>query len=148
MSQQFRKGPVPTAPPAAGSDERKSGRVNFDERGQAVWEWAVKTGMFDRNASTQRIRALVEGKTDLSIDETPSTAAKPAERAAPTGNPYERAAQPKSRPLPAAGESSGGDPYSRGPAKRPESMNFNPYERRPKPQGDGNPYARSPGRKP
>jgi hypothetical protein len=128
MSQQPRKDPPNSpAPPATAGDERKSGRVQFDERGQAVWEWAVQTGMFDRNASTQRIRALTEGPGHLTIAETPNPAQKPAETKAPTGNPYERAAVPRS----AARHSAGGDPYSRGPARKPESMTFNPHERNP-----------------
>lgn len=125
MSQQSRHDPKSTAPPAAPGAERKSGRVQFDERGQAIWEWAVQTGMFDRNASTQRIRALTEGPAGLEIAETPK--AKPAERKPPTGNPYEHAATPS----PGARESAGSDPYSRGPARKPESMTFNPYQRTP-----------------
>jgi hypothetical protein len=126
MSQPPSKDSKPTAPPAQSGDERKSGRVRFDERGQAVWEWAVQTGMFDRNASTQRIRALTEAPVDLEIADAPtpsSTAkAKPA-----TGNPYERAEVTR----PARKESAGSDPYSRGPARKPESVSFNPYERKP-----------------
>jgi hypothetical protein len=96
--------------------------------------------MFDRNASTQRIKALVE--TPLSLTEEPKPPAeRDARRAAPgtsgakqapatpatpgakpaaatpstlrptSGNPYERAEPPaKLRP----GESGGFDPYSRG----------------------------------
>ena len=126
MTQPSQKGPQPTAPPGKSGEERKSGRVRFDERGQAVWEWAVQTGMFDRNASTQRIRALTEAPGKLEIAETPTPAtaakAKPA-----SGNPYERASVAR----PGAKESSGGDPYSRGPARRPEAVSFNPYERKP-----------------
>jgi len=126
MSQPSQKDSKPTAPPAKPGDERKSGRVQFDERGQAVWEWAVQTGMFDRNASTQRIRALTEAPGKLEIADSPApattTKAKPA-----SGNPYERA--PTARPGPK--ESAGSDPYSRGPARKPESVSFNPYERKP-----------------
>ncbi len=126
MSQPSHKDPRPTAPPGKPGEARKSGRVRFDERGQAIWEWAVKTGMFDRNASTQRIRALTEAPVNLEIEDgsTPATAAKgkPA-----TGNPYERAAVTRR----AAKESAGSDPYSRGPARRPEAVSFNPYERKP-----------------
>lgn len=87
---------TPTAPGVPATPQR-SGRVNFDERGQAVWEWAVKTGMFDRNASTQRIKALVETPLELFRDEPPAKCA-PARQSAPGGacNPYERA-PPKKR---------------------------------------------------
>lgn len=126
MSQPSAKNPIPIAPPGKPGEERKSGRVQFDERGQAVWEWAVRTGMFDRNVSTERFRTLTEAPVDLEIADTP-----PAPKSAPgepaTGNPYERAAAVR----PGAKESAGGDPYSRGPARRPESVTFNPYERKP-----------------
>jgi hypothetical protein len=105
--------------------------VQFDSRGQAVWEWAVKTGMFDRNASTQRIKALVETPLTLTEDRKPAVdpasstaaraaAAKPRAGATPVrpvgGNPYERA-EPSPRLRPS--ESAGFDPYSRGPSKPP-----------------------------
>jgi hypothetical protein len=126
MSQQSRNDRRSTAPPGKPAEDRKSGRVRFDERGQAVWEWAVQTGMFDRNASTQRIRALTEAPVNLELADVPSTtkaaAAKPV-----TGNPYERVAVAKPGPK----ESAGGDPYRRGPARRPEKLSFNPYERNP-----------------
>lgn len=126
MSQQPRKDPNTPAPPAKAGDERKSGRVRFDERGQAVWEWAVQTGMFDRNASTQRIRALTETPVNLEITDAPPTPPKPVAKPA-TGNPYERAATAR----PGAKEPTGGDPYSRGPSRKPESVTFNPYDRTP-----------------
>lgn len=118
--------------PAAGPTEA-SGRVQFDGRGQAVWEWAVLTGMFDRNASTQRVRALTETPVKLELEQTlgaikrtgdgPKAEQKPAN----SFNPYE-AVKSKSTPK----EPGGTDPYSRGGAKRPETVTFNPYERRPK----------------
>jgi hypothetical protein len=36
----------------------KSGRVRFDERGNAIWEWAMSTGAFGRDVSTARLKAL------------------------------------------------------------------------------------------
>ena len=120
---------LPAAPRASG----RSGRVQFDARGQAVWEWAVRTGMFDRNASTQRVRALTEGPVKLELEQTLGELtrrdAPPAPaKAAPSFNPYEAA---KTRPAPTPKDKAGGDPYSRGPARKPESVTFNPHERRP-----------------
>jgi hypothetical protein len=126
MTQPSHKDPKSTAPPGKPGDEHNSGRVRFDERGQAVWEWAVKTGMFDRNASTQRIRELTETPVDLSIADA-APAATPAPVKPATGNPYERATASRR----GAKESAGGDPYSRGPARTPEAVSFNPYERKP-----------------
>jgi hypothetical protein len=107
--------------------------VQFDERGQAVWEWAVRTGMFDRNASTQRVRALTETPVKLELEQTlgaikrKTPAGSEPAKAPASFNPYEPA---KTRSTPR--DTAGTDPYSRGGAKRPESVTFNPYERRPK----------------
>jgi hypothetical protein len=103
------------APASGAAEPRRSGRVQFDSRGQAVWEWAVKTGMFDRNASTQRIKALVE--TPLALSEEPKPAAEAAAK----------------KPRPGAARPSGGDPYERAaPLPRPgEHAGFNPYDRAP-----------------
>ncbi|GEM_PF-6435495 len=128
---------APDQPPASPHAPGRSGRVNFDERGHAVWEWAVRTGMFDRNASTQRVRALTETPVKLEIEQTlgaaPAKGAAPAPRkTAPSFNPYEPVGHAPRTPTK---ESSGSDPYSRGNARRPESVTFNPYERRPKHKG-------------
>ena len=46
-----------------------TGRVKFDERGNAVWEWAVTTGKFGTNVSTERLQKL---DSQLSLaDEAP-----------------------------------------------------------------------------
>jgi hypothetical protein len=136
--------PSPSKPQVAGAEPgaagRKSGRVQFDERGQAVWEWAVQTGMFDRNATTQRVRALSESAMNLSVEETPAPVTAKAAIAPPRRGdavtPYDRAPvatpAPKTRaPAPRKQETHGSDPYSQGPAKNPESMTFNPYDRTP-----------------
>ena len=57
-----------------------TGRVKFDERGNAVWEWAVKTGMFGAEVSTSRLKKL-ENQTLALADEAPAPAA--AHSAAP-----------------------------------------------------------------
>jgi len=129
--------PKPSAEPGAVLP-KESGKVQFDERGQAVWAWAVRTGMFDRSASTQRVRALTEGPVKLELEQTltdikRAAGARQAQGAASTApkpgtsfNPYESM---KSKPTPK--EKPGSDPYSRGGARRPESVTFNPYERKP-----------------
>ncbi len=142
MSKRILPPDPPASKPAPGAPDKAtpapaaamgSGRVQFDERGQAVWEWAVRTGMFDRDASTQRVRALTETPVKLELEQTlgaikRTTATQhPAPKAPASFNPYE-AAKSKANPK----ESGGTDPYSRGGAKRPETVTFNPYERKPK----------------
>lgn len=177
MSDRERPKSPPAPTPAA--KPGSSGRVQFDDRGQAVWEWAVKTGMFDRNASTQRIQKLLDQQAGLEIVDyeatpkaeaeprvgeaparrasgaaaassgaaarpaaarTPTTPARPGDASAakPAAlpdraggfNPYERA-QPD-RPGAKPREPQGRDPYSSGPAKQPERVSFNPYDRTPR----------------
>ena len=44
---------------------KPSGRVAFDERGNATWEWQSETGRFDRDIDTGRLRKI---GSDLSCD--------------------------------------------------------------------------------
>jgi hypothetical protein len=66
--------PPPQAPLEPGAD-KKSGRVSFDSRGNAVWEWALKTGIFKRDIDTKRLEALAANH--LEIDARGSTAGDP-----------------------------------------------------------------------
>ncbi|HEY3851227.1 MAG TPA: hypothetical protein VGL87_09670 [Steroidobacteraceae bacterium] len=50
------------------SDEKRSGRVKFDDRGNAVWEWSVATGAFGREVSTDRLRKLENDALSLAED--------------------------------------------------------------------------------
>lgn len=65
-------GVAPKAPPAPSNTRvtsNNTGRVKFDERGNAIWEWAVTTGSFSTEVSTQRLRKL---DSQLSLaDEAP-----------------------------------------------------------------------------
>jgi hypothetical protein len=129
----------PKRPPASPPEEpaqKPSGRVKFDSRGQAVWEWQLKTGMFDANATSQRVRALTQA--DLSIADTGKAPELSIDMEAGV-NPYESgpaappgsasAATPaKKKDVPPAG-GGGMDPYSSGPTKNPHGVSYNPYER-------------------
>ena len=55
-----------------------SGRVKFDDRGNAVWEWAISTGLFDTEVSTKRLRKLENSTLALEDDPAASPAAPPA----------------------------------------------------------------------
>jgi len=89
----------PREPPEGAADDKpenlstaKSGRVTFDDRGNAVWEWSMATGAFGREVDTKRLEKL-EAK-DLKIVEDPSKpdtrTAAPA-RAGRGADPYNTA---------------------------------------------------------
>jgi len=48
--------------------KKESGRVQFDERGNAIWEWAVSTGAFGREVSTERMKKLENPGLSLADD--------------------------------------------------------------------------------
>jgi hypothetical protein len=82
--------------PAPASREKRSGRASFDERGNAVWEWQLETGVYSRDVSTQKLKKLE--LDDLSIAET-AINRRPTglgnERPKPGGgfNPYDNSPQ-------------------------------------------------------
>ncbi len=75
MSKPSKNDPQPPAP---------SGRVAFDDRGKAVWEWRTDTGTFKADIDTQQIRALQDA-ADVSLGET---ARPPVDNDAVSDNPY------------------------------------------------------------
>jgi len=48
-----------------------SGRIAFDDRGKAVWEWRTDTGTFKTDIDTQQVRALQDA-ANVDISETPT----------------------------------------------------------------------------
>jgi hypothetical protein len=85
---------------AAKSDTKGTGRVKFDERGNAIWEWSVATGAFGREVSTERMQRLEHPALSIADD-------------APT--PFETV---RANPL---GTKKGYDPYDSGKlGKKPE----------------------------
>lgn len=105
--QTPKTGPGPGKPSAqdAPADSKKSaeakktGRVQFDERGNAIWEWSIATGAFGREVSTQRLQKLEHPALSLADD-------------APT--PFE---QVKANPL---GTVKGYNPYDSGKLDKKE----------------------------
>jgi hypothetical protein len=53
--------------------QNTSGRVTFDDRGNAVWEWSVATGAFGLEISTSRLKKLEVPGLSLAED-TPDPA--------------------------------------------------------------------------
>jgi hypothetical protein len=79
--------------------DKSTGRVKFDERGNAVWEWQVATGAFGLEVTTQRLQKLEHPALSIADD-------------APT--PFETV---RANPL---GTKKGYDPYDSGKlGKRP-----------------------------
>ena len=64
---------------------KPSGRVAFDERGKATWEWQSETGRFDGDIDTQRLKML---GSDMTCDSEHS----PGQ--APSHDPYNRSTSP------------------------------------------------------
>jgi hypothetical protein len=56
---------ITDAPP---TDGKRSGRVRFDDRGNAIWEWSVATGAFGREVSTSRMKKLENDALSLAED--------------------------------------------------------------------------------
>ena len=82
-------------------DGKSTGRVKFDDRGNAVWEWSVATGAFGREVTTARLQKLEHPALSIADDApTPLDAVRP--------NPL--------------GTKKGYDPYDSGKlGKRPEA---------------------------
>jgi hypothetical protein len=70
----------PAAPDAGAlpaSPGKQTGRVQFDDRGNAIWEWSVATGAFGREVSTERLQKLENPGLSLAEDApTPSQRVK------------------------------------------------------------------------
>jgi hypothetical protein len=56
MSESSNDEPKPDD--AKADTEKRSGRVAFDSRGNSVWEWQVKTGVYSRDVNTESVRKL------------------------------------------------------------------------------------------
>jgi hypothetical protein len=74
--------------------------VQFDERGNAIWEWAVATGAFGREVSTERLQKLENPGLSLA-DDAPS--ASNGVKANPQGvvkgyNPYDSGRLARAQP--------------------------------------------------
>jgi len=67
MSHSKGKGREPPAAPEP-SEQKRTGRVSFDDRGNSVWEWQLETGVYSRDVNTQKLKKL--NLDELSIAET------------------------------------------------------------------------------
>jgi hypothetical protein len=71
--------PKPSVKPGADGDgsasapqektgDNTTGRVKFDERGNAIWEWSLATGAFGREVSTERLQKLEHPALSIADD--------------------------------------------------------------------------------
>jgi hypothetical protein len=60
--------PDPEAGVKGKPDTKRTGRVQFDDRGNAVWEWSVATGEFGREVSHERMQRLEHPALSLADD--------------------------------------------------------------------------------
>jgi len=70
------EGLAPTSPaPTATTRVTKNntGRVKFDERGNAIWEWAITTGSFGTDAASQRLKKLDSSQLSLADEAPPAS---------------------------------------------------------------------------
>ena len=95
------------SPPAPDpKPDNTTGRVKFDERGNAIWEWSIATGAFGREVSTERLQKLEHPALSLADDApTPFETARPNPLGTVKGyNPYDsgklgKAAAPRKKDL-------------------------------------------------
>jgi hypothetical protein len=79
-----------------------TGRVKFDDRGNAIWEWAVSTGSFGTEVSTSRLKKL-ENQTLSLADDSPTPAPATTVKQNPKGvahgySPYDSGVLVKAQP--------------------------------------------------
>jgi hypothetical protein len=67
-SQPAASDPAEPSAKNGGGGEKSTGRVRFDERGNAVWEWQVTTGAFGMEVSTQRLQKLEHPALSIADD--------------------------------------------------------------------------------
>jgi hypothetical protein len=54
--------------PDTQADTKGTGRVKFDDRGNAVWEWSLSTGAFGHEVSTERLQKLEHPALSIADD--------------------------------------------------------------------------------
>jgi hypothetical protein len=94
-------GSADSAAPKGAADAKPTGRVKFDERGNAVWEWQVATGAFGLDVSKERLQKLEHPALSIADEGTRPNAV----RANPLGkkkgyDPYDSGKLPKSSTAP------------------------------------------------
>jgi hypothetical protein len=58
----------PTAADKLAGGAKNTGRVKFDDRGNAIWEWALATGSFGQEVTTDRLKKLEHPALSIADD--------------------------------------------------------------------------------
>ena len=116
-------------------ENKSSGRVAFDARGNPIWEWQLETGVYSRDVTTQKLRKLDLG--ELSLVETGTHKKPNVEPEAPTirkampgggFNPYDTSpkqdelSSPYDKARAAAGSKQTGTAPKPAPARTPADL--------------------------
>jgi hypothetical protein len=90
--------PDPPPPPgkqAKPKSQLPSGRIGFDDRGNAVWEWRTDNGAYKTDVDTQKVRAIQESTShSLSLEDERPTTGRPGGH-----DPYSSATEPLRDPF-------------------------------------------------
>jgi hypothetical protein len=101
-----------TAPPKPATGEaparktadaaaKTTGRVQFDDRGNAIWEWQIATGAFGTEVSTQRLQKLEHPALSLADEGTRPNSVRSNPLGTKKGyDPYDSGKLGKRRPPP------------------------------------------------
>ncbi len=74
--------------PSKNEHSTPSGRIAFDDRGKAVWQWRTDTGTFKTDIDTKQVKALQEA-TDVTLGEEPAPLTKISDNPYSTGDKRE-----------------------------------------------------------
>lgn len=67
------------------ANDARRGKVVHDDRGTAVWDWAVETGVLAKQSTTDLLTSLEQGAPSLECEADPATTW--------SGDPYNRPAR-------------------------------------------------------
>jgi hypothetical protein len=99
--------------------DKKSGRVTFDSRGNAVWEWAMSTGIFGRDIDSERLKKLEASDLKIAEDTTrkgPKSFGTSVDQRGPGFDPYNTHSIKGDKSE--TGKDTGRDPYNTAGAGR------------------------------
>ena len=67
-SKPVAEGDAAESPKDPVADAKGTGRVKFDDRGNAIWEWSISTGAFGREVTNDRLKRLENPSLSIADD--------------------------------------------------------------------------------